>query len=52
MAIVAPADRPKSVRYRYVIERFLVSLCNFTFALSVVLGCLSYGFVRSIPYSL
>ena len=36
MTVVAPTDRPKSVRNRCVIELFVASLCN------VDLHCLSF----------
>ena len=31
---LGPIDRPKSIRYRCVIERFIVSLCYSHYALS------------------
>ena len=49
---IAPTKRPKSVRNHCVIERSVVSLCYFTYALSVVKGCLSYDWIRPLPFSL
>ena len=52
MTVVAQYDRPKLVRNRCVIERFVASLCYFDYALYVVYVYLSYDGVRSLPFSL
>ena len=46
MNVIASIDLPKSVRNRCIIM-FVVSLCYFDYAPSVVKGCLSYECVRS-----